>query len=412
MNKRPEARTDQEKLLALQTELAPKTRINDIINIILTLALVFGLAAAMIIMPDAEFSEQENRYLEKMPELSVRTLLDGTFTGKIGGYFSDQFPLRDVFVGIKGAAEIGLGKRENDGVTLAKDGYIIKRNGFPDHVSLDRNISGITAFAEKTGELGIPYVVAVAGRAEDTLVSRLPALYPDDVPEEIYGRLSEAFGEAPGVSYICLRDGFRNMDVSGADGMYYHTDHHWTSRGALYGANAILSALGRETHGYDEYTVEIASEEFYGTTWSSGGMKWVRPDTIEYLRFDGDDRFVTRIADNDTSIDGFYDRSWLEKKDKYSSFIGGNNARVDVYLTGEDGNRAERGKLIVIKDSFAHSAVPFLAREYDLILIDPRYYKDSVARLAEEENAAGVIVLVNADSLVSSGTFAILKLGL
>ena len=374
--------------------------------------MIFGLAVAMVALPDAEFSEQENRYLQKMPELSLRAIVDGSFTGSIGSYFSDQFPARDVFVGIKGAAEIALGKRENDNVTLAKDGYVVKRNGWPDYDNFEKNMTGITAFAGKTKEMGIPYIFAVAGRAEDVLDSRLPALYPTDAPDEFYSRLASEAGAADGMTYLALRDDFRNMDISGVDGMYYHTDHHWTSRGALYGSNAILSALGKETHEYDEYQAETATEEFYGTTWSSGGMKWVKPDTIEYLHYDGDDSFVTHIIDTESVIEGFYDRSYLEKKDKYSSFIGGNNARVDIYKTVESGNRIEREKLIVIKDSFAHSAAPFLAREYDLILLDLRYYKESVAKLAEEENVSGVVILINADSLVSSGSFAILRLGL
>ncbi len=412
MDKRPETHTDQQTLLDLQERVAAKSRPMDLICVILTLALIFGLSIAMIIIPDKDFSEQENRYLQKMPELTLKTLVDGSFTGKLGDYFSDQFPMRDVFVGIKGAAEISLGKRENDSVTLASDGYIVKRGGWIDYDIVDRNLAGITALADKTEELGIPYIVAVAGRGEDVLVSRLPALYPDDQQNALYGHIEASLGEKPGITYVGLRDIFRSMDISGVDGMYYRTDHHWTSRGALTGANAILSSLGRPTHDYGEYTAETVSEEFYGTTWSSGGMKWVKPDTMEFLRFDGDDRFYTYLADYDSGFSGFYDRSYLEKKDKYSAFVGGNTARTDVYLTDENGNRVSREKLIVIKDSFAHSAAPYLAREYDLIMLDLRYYKESVAKLAEEEGVSGVLVLVNADSLVSAATFAILRLGL
>ena len=412
MDKRPETHTEQQALLDLQAGLAKKARPFDLICVIISLALIFGLAVFMAALPDNDFSEQENRYLQKMPEISLRSITDGSFTGKIGDYFSDQFPMRDAFVGIKGAAEIGMGKRENDSVTLARDGYIIKRNGYPDYENLGKNLSGITAFAARAAEEGIPFVAAVAGRAEDVLQSRLPALYPRNIPDRLFESIEAGLEGREGVTYLPLRRMFLDADLAGTDGMYYHTDHHWTSRGALAGANGILSALGRETHAYEEYSAETATGEFYGTTWSSGGMKWVKPDTIEYLRFDGDERFVTYIDDTESSIQGFYDRGYLAKKDKYSSFIGGNNARVDIYMTDENGARAGREKMIVIKDSFAHSAAPFLAREYDLILLDLRYYKESVIQLAEEEGVSAVVLLVNADSLVSAGTFAILKLGL
>ena len=93
-------------------------------------------------------------------------------------------------------------------------------------------------------------------------------------------------------------------------------------------------------------------------------------------------------------------------------FLKKPSGSTEIYLTDENGDRVEREKLIVIKDSFAHSAAPFLAREYDLIMLDLRYYKESVAALAEEEKVSGVVILVNADSLVSAATFAILRLGL
>ena len=410
MDKRPEVNTAQDELLNLQRSLSQETKTADRITVILFVVLIFALAALMIILPDREFSEQENRYLQKQPEFTIKNLIDGSYTGKVGDYFADQFPFRDAFVAIKGAAEIAQGKRENNSVTLASDGYIIKRGGYPDYETADKNLSGIIAFADGAGRLGIPYVVAIAGRGEDVLRDKQPALYPRDIQDKAYEYLRDNLDSVENLSYLDLRAPFA-ADESGEQ-LYYKTDHHWTSRGALMGANLILKELGAETHDYSYYSPETASDAFYGTTWSSGGMKWVKPDTIEFFRFEGDEEFVTHIDDTGVEYKGFYDRSYLEKKDKYSSFIGGNNARVDIYKVDETGARVERPKLVLLKDSFAHSAAPFLAQSYDLIYIDLRYYKDSVFKLCKEEAVSAVAVLVNFDSLESSSTFGLLKMGL
>ena len=85
----------------------------------------------------------------------------------------------------------------------------------------------------------------------------------------------------------------------------------------------------------------------------------------------------------------------------------GNNARVTIRGEGE-----ERPLLLVVKDSYFHSLAPFLARHFDLDLIDPRYYNESVARLIEEEKPAAVLILCGLDTVTDSAALSKLALGL
>ena len=140
-------------------------------------------------------------------------------------------------------------------------------------------------------------------------------------------------------------------------------------------------------------------------------MKWILPDTMEFFRFNGDNELICEITDTNTRLSGLYDRSYLEKKDKYSTFIGGNNARVLIHPK----NGEQREKMLVLKDSFAHSVIPFLAAHYDLDIIDLRYYKPlvsgnpSVLQLAED--ADRVLCLYNLDSIYTKNTFVALNMG-
>ena len=63
--------------------------------------LTFGFTAATIIKPSDDFSETENRSLAQMPKLTGKNILDGTFESDYESYLTDQFILRDAWIGLK-----------------------------------------------------------------------------------------------------------------------------------------------------------------------------------------------------------------------------------------------------------------------------------------------------------------------
>jgi len=421
MNKRPETMTEQDRLLDLQEKVADKSRPVDMISIIIMLIVTFGLGAAIYIIPDAEFSEQENRYLQQFPRIQsnysgsfierigagkfLDRLIDGDFTSEMADYYADQFPMRDLFVGIKGLGETLALKGENNGVVIGSDGYIITRDDYPNSGIVKKNTDGILAFADDAAELGIPYTVAIAGRTADVMTDKLPSLFPAYRADNVWDDFEAMINGNENINYVSLRDPLRRMNESGeTPQLYYRTDHHWTSWGAYYAYRALSETMGFEPLDFSLLSEEIAAVDFFGTTWSSAGLKWIEPDTMLFLRWEGDTDYTTTIDDSGKSFAGFYDRSYLDVKDKYSTFISGNNALVHVTKNGGE----NREKLLVIKDSFAHSMVPFLAYNYDLVIIDPRYYKLSVAELAANEGVDGVLVLCNMATMTGTNVFGIL----
>ena len=89
--------------------------------------------------------------------------------------------------------------------------------------------------------------------------------------------------------------------------------------------------------------------------------------------------------------DTLYQDEFLEKKDKYSYFLGGNHPQVEINTSTKNGK-----VLLLIKDSYAHCFVPFLAAHYETILmLDPRYLVTDVAALAQEKGVTDLLVLYN-----------------
>ena len=104
--------------------------------------------------------------------------------------------------------------------------------------------------------------------------------------------------------------------------IYYRTDHHWTTKGAYLAYEAYMKAAGREDEILTQEELEAVKQEtpdFYGTLYSQAGARFYKPDTITWYDFPG--LTMEQPGKEPTSI---YDRSYLDQKDKYSLFFGGN----------------------------------------------------------------------------------------
>lgn len=402
---------------------------SDFLTVFLMIVILFGFCVCIFILPDQVYSEQENRYLQQFPKIFsseegtlweriengtfLDRLFDGSFTGKIADYYSDQFPLRDLFVGWKASFETLLGKRENNNVVIGENGNIIVRKDYFDRKEIEKTADLFERFDAAIEKLGLNLTVSVAGRNQDVLSSFLPVGFPRNTSEELWETIDTQMGEKK-FDYCNLMTPLKSHADNG-EYVYYKTDHHWTTLGAYYAYCEVITALGKEPFALDTFVVETVSEEFYGTTWSSSGMKWIAPDCMEYFRYEGDENFTTEILDTGRKFDGFYDLSFLKKKDKYSSFISGNNEVVKI---SQKNPSVERETLILFKDSFAHSLVPFLARHYDLILYDLRYTKQSMyevlQNLVQEEGVqvSQVLAVYNADSLGAGNSIGVLGIRL
>ena len=55
-----------------------------------------------------EFSEQENRYIAKLPTFRIEKLLDGTYQEKLDTYINDHFVFRNAWIKIKSETEMLL----------------------------------------------------------------------------------------------------------------------------------------------------------------------------------------------------------------------------------------------------------------------------------------------------------------
>lgn len=396
--------------LELQLSKSRESRFENILVTVLTLGFIFFFAVFFWVLPDKDFSEEENTTLSSFPEFTTEGFLHGGFTADFGTYMADQFPFRNFFIGLKGFSETVQLKGQNNDVIFGSDSYLVARVDYPDSEALKKNLRFAGNFIKIAEKNGIDCTVSFAGRKMDVMDEVIPDLYGTEYSDRIFSHL-DTYCKEFGIDYLNLRD---TLNDQGAKPLYYRTDHHWTSLGAYYAYCAIMKDMGITPYALSDFNVEVATEEFCGTTWSTAGVKWAEPDTIEYYRYDGDDQFTMKIESPRYSykgceyvtengktyavFDSVYIREMLEGKDKYASFLGGNNnGYVEIRKEGE-----ERETLVLLRDSFADSLAPFLARHFDLILLDLRTSSPDTIGLCKELGADRILFLYNMETLTTT----------
>ncbi len=393
-----------------------KQKINLAVCVVF-LCLIFGLGLAFWLCPDRDFSEDENRSLQTLPSLSLEAWLDGTLTQDFTTYCSDQFPLRSDMVCLRSLYDLALGRGESGGVLIGKggqqavrlfDAWLSRTERAADTDYFDR--AHIAASAQALGTLNqtlakqdIPLYVMLPPRTIDVAISAFD--YPPALSDALHDTLAEELDRA-GVEQVDLTADLRARYEAG-EYVYYRTDHHWTTRGAYLAYAAILDVMGRgaEVIPAESFTVRTVPD-FCGTTYSRSGMFFTAPDTLEIWQAESDACYAVSDRDGQVLMHGFIDESYLAGKDKYGAFLSGTHSLLTITQIAPDPLSPETGsprpRLLVARDSFASSVIPFLARHFDIIAVNLSGGMTDLSELAATYDCDAVLVLCNLENAITS----------
>ncbi len=358
-------------------------------------ALLFFLTIAVVpllilFLPQKKFSENENRVLAEFPALTWETIQDGRFMKGFEAYFADHFILRDGWIAAKTKSELLAGKKEVNGVFILKDRLIQKVEDY-DRTLVAKNVSAITGFADR---VGVPCAMMLIPTAceiqKDLLDPNAPVLNQKMLIESVYSRMG---------GKLSTVDVYSPLSSSKDDYIYYKTDHHWTSLGAYLGYSAASRPLGYQTVSLSSFDIQHASHDFFGTLYSKVICDQTGPDTIDYYSYPKGtkvERVVVNTGSSQKVYDSMYFRGYLDQKDKYSSFLGDNQPFVTVFTNAPEGK-----KLLVIKDSYAHSLVPFLSQHYaEITMADLRYLNVDLGKKVDLGSYDQILFVYNVENFI------------
>ncbi|HHT96838.1 MAG TPA: hypothetical protein GXZ90_02945, partial [Clostridiales bacterium] len=332
------------------------------------------------------FSDNENRYLALRPSFNWGDLKAGEYTADYERFVIDQFVFRDNWIGLKTISERFLLKQEINSVYIAKEEYLIERH---DKSTINKeqeevNIQRLIEFIKKYDNKYMSNVnLMLVPTASEILVDKLPLFANGYDQLALIDRINKELGNKN-----ILVDISDTLKSHSNEYIYYKTDHHWTSLGAYYAYEKWVVNNGVQPIARDEFDV-IELKDFYGTLYSKININ-IKPDIINLYKIKKDMGYI-HISDNKDKSNSLYDLSKLNIKDKYSVFLGGNHSIDEITTNNKNGK-----SLLLIKDSFAHSIIPFICNHFEKVyLIDLRYFNTSLETFIEEKEITDILVLYN-----------------
>lgn len=356
---------------------------------------------ASLIKPDDVFSKKEKRYLAQKPKLSMDTLFSGEFGADYEAYLNDQFPFRESIASLHTNCERVLGKSEISGVYFGASDYFIEHHQKKDYTTnlAKKNETAVFTFlkdmSEQLGKDNVRFLPIPS--AETVLTGYLPKGAPPSAENDVLA------------NYDCkellvpVKDALEEIPSEEASPIYYRTDHHWTMYGAFAGYEAWAKSVGITPYLLNDFDISNIKDDFYGSI-SARVNTEVKPDILLKFTPKFPVTYQVEYLGDDKRYDSLYAMEMLASPEPYAVYLKGNQAFTRIRTAGTDEEMSGR-KLLVIKDSFGNSLVPFLANHYsETLVVDLRYYNSSLSEFIKTEKVTDICVAFNLAQMAKERT--------
>lgn len=355
--------------------------------------LLFGGALLNLFWPKRTQIELENRKAAQSPAFSIEGLLDGSWQSSFAIWMQDQFVLRDQWINAQRATdEIVFQKVEEGGILIGKDQWMFTKLFTVDDSTqkqLDKNVQAVSDFAAKyPGKVTFLLAPSASVIYSEELPAGAPMVDENAMLDEIFSEIGQS------ADVLDLRDVFTaNKDQY----LYFKTDHHWTPLGAYLAYQQFCTLKGLTP--FDCAARESATvEDFQGTHYSATRLWNVENDSITYyplenpmtiFRITGEAQYEPETTENLINTEKFSTR------DKYAAFLDGNNGYSVI-----EGNGT--GSILVVKDSYANSFIPYLTENYAKIgVVDFRNFKYGLDSTIAQEGYDQILILYNFQTFIA-----------
>ena len=358
------------------------------------LTYIGGFFMLQFITPTKTFSELENRNLATLPDFTMESFLEGSYGSAFEKYIADQFPGRNSFIAMKSASEMLLQKTENNGVYIGDNGHFFQKFETPDEELMLKNQDYISSLAK---EKNLYFLLApTATKVYEEWLPKFATPYDEKAYIDTF---SQGLDDS-----VHIVEAYEKLTAHKDEGLYYKTDHHWTTLGAYYAYDAFCESYGIETLPLESFTRETVTDSFYGSLFSKGNFVFAKPDNMELFYPKEENPLSVYYVADDRTETSLYEMSHLEKKDKYSVFLDNNHPMIKINTNIKNGK-----KLAIIKDSYANAVVPFLANHFEEIhILDLRFLNLSIPDYMTQEGIEDILMIYNVQNFSKENKFSLL----
>ncbi len=278
----------------------------------------------------------ENKELVEFPKLKTDEEWNIHYLEDLGGYFEEHFAFRQELVAANALLRGKLlGVSASGQVIMGKEGWLYYEGTLDDYLGenlmsekrLYNAVYNIRLMQQYIESRGCRFIITIAPDKNAVYGGNMPSNYLQG-EENNHSRLTPLLGQA-GIHYVDLYHIFEESEEC----LYLQGDSHWNNKGALLVCRRLMDALGKEydTSAYSSYEIR---KEHIGDLAEMLYSVAVRPEDNVYY-----DRLPIYAYVNDVED---VEEDWIET----------------INPNGE-------GSLLMYRDSFGNSMLPFLANEFE-----------------------------------------------
>ena len=277
----------------------------------------------------------ENRELREFPSLSEKGGFNIEYLEELGAYFEDHLAFRPQMLTTNACIWGKLVKSSTtDQVIVGKDDWLYFGGTLEDYTGKEllsdrelydivHNLALMRDYAEQNGSR---FLLMVAPNKNTLYGDHMPYYYKKADISNL-DRLLPLL-EREGIEYVDLAEVFGGEE----DELYFRRDTHWNNGGAALVYNAVMNHLGKEHETYLNVPVRVVKDHIG----------------------DIDEILYPLAAEKEENI--YFDKEWQYE------YVGEVSDNMDPWI--ETVNPQKQGSLLMYRDSFGESLVPFFADEY------------------------------------------------
>lgn len=423
------------------------------VNILFFLIFIYILSISNLLFPQKTSAiESENRDLNEKPVFTIENLFSGNYFNEYDIYFSDNFIFRKSFINFSKRIKHARGIYNEDAAEIVvfeglnvADNFNDKENSNEredmdiSHKSKEINTEKVTDTSDESKATNIKkesitvdekliagtnigkilivgnsameintynevatknYVKSINYISEivDESVKTYSILVPTQIEfihKQKYKNIS--YSQKDCIDYVnnsfnslvTSIDVYKTLKEHKDEYIYFRTDHHWTPLGAYYAYREFIQSTGEKPLNLNEFE-KSEIEGFLGTLYNVTLSEQISitPDTVEVYTTNIKHDFWV-YYDDEIYMGNTVDIKFMNEKNKYSVYLSGDHPLGKI--TTEIKNDK---KIVVIKDSYANSFIPFLIPHYEEIyIVDPRMYEGNIFDLIKENNIDEILFL-------------------